>query len=116
MIFSATVPKYIQEIARKKMRDPLLIDLVGTDTNQIPDTLTNNIVLVSGTAQKNDQIARFIATHPKKKMLIFPTCQKRERVRQRVEALTQSRVQQPGRNSPWDLRQTMIHGVGSQLG
>jgi ATP-dependent RNA helicase DDX21 len=33
MIFSATMPKYIQEIARKEMQNPLLIDLVGTDTN-----------------------------------------------------------------------------------
>ena len=54
MIFSATVPEYIQEIARKKMRNPILIDLVGTNTNQIPDTISNNVVLVSNTSQKND--------------------------------------------------------------
>jgi len=29
MIFSATVPQYIQEIARKYMRNPLMLDLVG---------------------------------------------------------------------------------------
>ena len=40
--------------ARKKMKNPLLIDLVGTDTNQIPDTISNNIVITSDTAQKND--------------------------------------------------------------
>lgn len=39
MIFSATVPQYIQDIAKDKMESPLLIDLVGTDTNQIPDTI-----------------------------------------------------------------------------
>ena len=33
MCFSATVPKFIQEVASKAMKDPLLIDLVGTDTN-----------------------------------------------------------------------------------
>ena len=33
MIFSATVPSYIQELALKKMTDPLLIDLVGTETH-----------------------------------------------------------------------------------
>ena len=47
MIFSATVPQYIQDIAKDKMESPLLIDLVGTDTNQIPETIQNNIVLVS---------------------------------------------------------------------
>ena len=54
MIFSATVPQYIQEIARKKMNNPLLIDLVGTNTNQIPDTISNNVVLVSDNNQKNN--------------------------------------------------------------
>ena len=71
MIFSATVPKYIQEIAMKKMKNPVLIDLVGTDTTQIPDTISNNIVMTTSPTQKNDQIAKFIAKYPKKKMLIF---------------------------------------------
>ena len=31
MIFSATVPAYIQEIARKYMKSPIMIDLVGKD-------------------------------------------------------------------------------------
>ena len=53
------------------MRSPVLIDLVGTDTNQIPETISNNVVLVSSTSQKNDQIAKFIAKYPNKKMLIF---------------------------------------------
>lgn len=33
MVFSATVPKFIQETAMKKMEDPMLVDLVGTETN-----------------------------------------------------------------------------------
>jgi ATP-dependent RNA helicase RhlE len=33
MVFSATVPKFIQETAMKKMENPILIDLVGTDTH-----------------------------------------------------------------------------------
>lgn len=33
MIFSATVPAFIQELALKKFDDPILIDLVGNDTN-----------------------------------------------------------------------------------
>ncbi len=33
MIFSATVPAFIQELATKKLKDPVLIDLVGDETN-----------------------------------------------------------------------------------
>jgi ATP-dependent RNA helicase DeaD len=33
MIFSATVPPFIQELASKKMNDAILLDLVGNDTN-----------------------------------------------------------------------------------
>ncbi len=33
MIFSATVPAFIQELAKKRLNDPILIDLVGDDTN-----------------------------------------------------------------------------------
>jgi ATP-dependent RNA helicase RhlE len=33
MIFSATVPGFIQELAAKKLKNPILIDLVGDDTN-----------------------------------------------------------------------------------
>lgn len=46
MIFSATVPAYIQDIAKTKMKEPLLIDLVGTETNQIPDRIENICVMV----------------------------------------------------------------------
>lgn len=47
MIFSATVPSYIQDIAKSKMDNPLLIDLVGTQTNQIPDTIENIAILAN---------------------------------------------------------------------
>ena len=53
------------------MNDPILIDLVGTDTAQIPDTISNNIVLTTSDRQKNDQIEKFISKHKNKKMLIF---------------------------------------------
>jgi len=33
MIFSATVPAFIQELAKKKFENPILLDLVGNDTN-----------------------------------------------------------------------------------
>ena len=41
MIFSATVPKFIQNIAQESMSDPVMIDLVGDDENQLPDQLKN---------------------------------------------------------------------------
>jgi hypothetical protein len=31
MIFSATVPKFIQNLARDSMNNPIMIDLVGDD-------------------------------------------------------------------------------------
>ncbi len=46
MIFSATVPAFIQELALKKFDDPILIDLVGNDTNQVPERIINKAVLV----------------------------------------------------------------------
>ena len=76
MIFSATVPQYIQDIARNKMESPLLLDLVGTDTNQVPDTIKNNIVLVSDNNQKDSQLAKFITSNRDKKIMIFTETKK----------------------------------------
>lgn len=53
MIFSATMPKYIQEIAAKKMKQPLLIDLVGEETNQIPDRIKNICVVCNDNEKHN---------------------------------------------------------------
>jgi superfamily II DNA/RNA helicase len=53
------------------MKDPLLIDLVGTDTNQIPDRIKNIAVLCNSDAQKHDVIRDFITKNRDKKMLIF---------------------------------------------
>ena len=33
MIFSATVPGFIQELAARRLKNPILVDLVGNDTN-----------------------------------------------------------------------------------
>ncbi len=71
MIFSATMPKYIQEIARKEMKNPLLIDLVGTDTNQIPDRIKNICVLSNSIQQKHEVIRDFVTKNRDKKILIF---------------------------------------------
>ena len=51
MIFSATVPGFIQELAMKKLKDPILIDLVGDDTNQVPERIINKAVLVKDEEQ-----------------------------------------------------------------
>jgi len=45
MIFSATVPEYIQDIAMQKLKNPILLDLVGTDTTQIPKQIKNICLL-----------------------------------------------------------------------
>jgi superfamily II DNA/RNA helicase len=52
MIFSATVPEYIQQIAIKKFKNPLLIDLVGTDQDQIPDRIRNVCVIAQDEKHK----------------------------------------------------------------
>jgi len=36
MIFSATVPPFIQNIAKESMTNPVMIDLVGDGKNQLP--------------------------------------------------------------------------------
>lgn len=36
MIFSATVPPFIQNIAKESMNKPVMIDLVGDDSAQLP--------------------------------------------------------------------------------
>lgn len=48
MIFSATVPAFIQELATKRLKDPILIDLVGNDTNQVPERIINKAILIKG--------------------------------------------------------------------
>lgn len=48
MIFSATVPAFIQELAKTKLHEPILIDLVGNDTNQVPERIENKAILIKG--------------------------------------------------------------------
>jgi superfamily II DNA/RNA helicase len=37
MIFSATLPPFILKLAAKNMAQPVMLDLVGKDTNQLPE-------------------------------------------------------------------------------
>ena len=71
MIFSATVPQYIQSLARKRLKDPILIDLVGQDTSQIPTTIENKLVICENDAHKQKMLKDFILNNSDKKMIIF---------------------------------------------
>lgn len=71
MIYSATVPSFIQELAVKKMKDPILIDLVGNDTNQVPERIENKAVLVKDDAATLKHIQAYIEANRDKKILIF---------------------------------------------
>ena len=71
MIFSATVPQYIQEIAMKYMKSPIMLDLVGKGETQMPDTISNEIVLCKDFSAKQAFIRKFIMANRNLKVLIF---------------------------------------------
>lgn len=71
MIFSATVPKFIQKIAEQSMTNPVMIDLVGDQENQLPDTLRSVAVLANSHESKMEQIKQFVLANKQKKILIF---------------------------------------------
>lgn len=71
MIFSATVPGFIQQLALKKMKNPILIDLVGNDTNQVPERITNKAVICANHTNKMKHVQTFIENNKDKKILIF---------------------------------------------
>ena len=45
--------------------------MVGTDTHQIPERITNTVVITNSTKQKLDMLKSFIMANRDKKMLIF---------------------------------------------
>jgi superfamily II DNA/RNA helicase len=71
MIFSATVPAFIQELALKRLKDPVLIDLVGSDTNQVPERIVNRAVIVKDEQQMFKHVQTFIEANRDKKVIIF---------------------------------------------
>lgn len=71
MIFSATVPQYIQELAKKYMKNPILIDLVGEQANAIPEGITTKVVIVESDSQKMQIIESFVKKNRDKKLLMF---------------------------------------------
>jgi superfamily II DNA/RNA helicase len=71
MIFSATIPGFIQELASQRLKDPVLIDLVGDDTNQVPERIENKAVLVRDEQQMFRHIQTYIENNRDKKIIIF---------------------------------------------
>jgi superfamily II DNA/RNA helicase len=72
MIFSATMPSYIQQIAKDTMTDPIMIDLVGTETNQIPERIKNIAVLTSGSEKDKQEILKdYLLKNTDKKIMMF---------------------------------------------
>lgn len=71
MIFSATVPAFIQKIAEECMDNPVMVDLVGDDSNQLPATIRNKAIITSDFDNKLAHIQRFVQENRDKKILIF---------------------------------------------
>jgi len=79
MIFSATVPEFIQAIAMTKLKEPILIDLVGTNETQLPDTIRNMVIVTNSDTHKHALLADYIKKNPEKKVLVF--CETKKEVR-----------------------------------
>jgi superfamily II DNA/RNA helicase len=58
------------------MEKPLLIDLVGTETNQIPDRIENICVIVQDDKQKMALIKDYVMANRDKKMMMFTETKK----------------------------------------
>ena len=71
MIFSATLPNFILRTASKSMNNPVMLDLVGSDTSQLPSNLTTKAVICSSKRDKLAHIQKYIATNRDKKIIVF---------------------------------------------
>jgi len=58
------------------MKNPLLIDLVGTDTNQIPERIKNICVLCDSDKKRHAVVRDYILRNKDKKILIFAETKK----------------------------------------
>ena len=76
MIFSATVPPYIQKIAQESMENPVMIDLVGEGKNQLPSTLRTKAIITSNFDNKIAHVQRFVSENRDKKIIIF--CERKD--------------------------------------
>lgn len=71
MIFSATVPLYIQKLAVDTFQNPILLDLVGTEQTQIPQTIKHRVVLCDNENKRVDLIGEFVKQNPDLKTIVF---------------------------------------------
>ena len=71
MIFSATVPNFIQNIAAESMENPLMIDMVGDDESQLPSQLKNKAIVSRSFHNKLAHIKKFITENKNKKIIVF---------------------------------------------
>ena len=53
------------------MQSPVLLDLVGKNTEQMPDTISNELVLCNNFAAKQSFIRKFVTANRNLKILIF---------------------------------------------
>ena len=53
------------------MKDPLLLDLVGDDTNQIPERIVNKAIICPNHELKLKHVHSYIEANRDKKILIF---------------------------------------------
>jgi len=58
------------------MKDPLLVDLVGTETNQIPDRIKSICCIYKDEAAKMAQLKDYIMKNRDKKILMFTETKK----------------------------------------
>ena len=71
MIFSATVPNFIAKIASESMDKPVMIDLVGEDTNQLPAQLVSKAIISPNWEHKIQHIKQFVQANRDKKVMVF---------------------------------------------
>jgi superfamily II DNA/RNA helicase len=71
MIFSATVPLWIQKLAVEQFSNPVLLDLIGTETNQLPEKIKHRFVVCENDNHRMDLIFEFVHQNPQMKTIVF---------------------------------------------
>jgi ATP-dependent RNA helicase DeaD len=68
LLFSATVPEWVTNIAKAWMRKPKLIDLVGR--NAVPDTVKHMLIKVSN-EHRDSVMADVLSMYTKERAIVF---------------------------------------------
>lgn len=77
MLFSATMPKWVKELARKYLNRPLTIDLVGDSDDKLAEGIKNLAIQIPATA-KRSILSDLITVHGKTGKTIVFTQTKRD--------------------------------------